>query len=192
MLAEIEDAIVERCRRVVGEHVQAIDHLPGRWDQKTLRAALRKVPGIYVAWGGARGDGDLAQPAVASRYVVYVVTGHASGERERRRGNTRDVGAYELLERVVPAVHALTVPGVGSFSLESIDNLYSDHFDREGVVIYAAAYQLKAVFPAALEATSLAPFKLYTATHQVGTDDDPDTFSRAVLPQPKPKPEPEE
>ncbi|MCE8027541.1 DUF1834 family protein [Halomonas daqingensis] len=189
MLAEIEDAIIERCRKVVGEHVKVIDHLPGRWDQKTLRAALRQVPGVYVAWGGARGDGDLAQPAVQNRYVVYVVTGHASGERERRRGNNRQVGAYELLERVVPAVHALVVPGVGSLSLESIDNLYSDAFDKEGVVVYGAAYRLKAVFPPALQVGTLAPFEKYRATHLVGTDDDPDTYSAADLPQPDPEQE---
>ncbi|SDK31994.1 phage protein Gp37 [Billgrantia gudaonensis] len=183
MLAEIEDAIVERCQVVVGEHVKTIADLPGRWNDKTLRAALRQVPGIYVAWGGARGDGNLTQPAANSRYVVYVVTGHASGERERRRGNARQVGAYELLERVVPAVHGLSVKGVGSLALESLDNLYSDLFDKEGVVVYGAAYRLNLVFPPAFDVNDLAPFEKYRATHEIGTDDDPVTESRADLPQ---------
>jgi phage gp37-like protein len=185
MLAKIEDAIIERCQRVLGDHVKTVEDLPGKWNQKTLRTALRKVPGVFVAWGGARGDGDLVQPATQNRYVVYVVTGHASGERERRRGNTRQVGAYELLERVVPAVHALTVPDVGSLTLESIDNLYADHFDKEGVVVYAAAFRMKVIWPAAFDVNDLNPFELYTGTHHVGGDDDPDTESRVELPQPQ-------
>lgn len=185
MLAKIEDAIIERCQKVLGDHVKTVEDLPGKWNQKTLRAALRKVPGVFVAWGGARGDGDLARPATQNRYVVYVVTSHASGERERRRGNARQVGAYELLERVVPAVHALTVPDVGSLALESIDNLYADHFDKEGVVVYAAAYRLKVLWPAAFDVNDLNPFELYTGTHHIGGDDDPDTQSRVELPQPQ-------
>lgn len=69
MLAKIEDAIIERCQRVLGDHVKTVEDLPGKWNQKTLKAALRKVPGVFVAWGGARGDGDLAQPATQNRYV---------------------------------------------------------------------------------------------------------------------------
>ncbi|KGE77651.1 phage protein Gp37 [Halomonas salina] len=183
MLAEIEDAIIARCQEVVGDSVKTVADLPGRWDNKTLRAALRKVPGIYVAWGGAKGEGSSRQPVAHARYVVYVVTGHASGERERRRGNSRQVGAYELLERVVPAVHNLSVDGVGTLAFENLDNLYADHFDNEGVVIYGAAYRLKLMFPAAFDVNDLAPFTLYTATHQVGDEDDPDTHSRAELPQ---------
>lgn len=183
MLAEIEDAIIARCQTVVGDRVKTIEDLPGRWDEKTLRAALRQVPGIYVSWGGARGDGNLAQPAASARYVVYVVTGHASGNRERRRGNARQVGAYELLERIVPAVHGLTVQGVGTLALDSIDNLYSEHFDKQGVVIYGASYRLNLMFPPAFDVNTLDDFELYTGTHQVGDADDPDTESRAVLPQ---------
>lgn len=183
MLAEIEDAIIARCQQVAGEHVKAVEDLPGRWDDKTLRAALRQVPGIYVTWGGARGEAKASQATATSRYVVYVVTGHASGQRERRRGNVRQVGAYELLERVVPAVHGLTVEGVGSLALETIDNLYSEKFDKEGVVIYGVAYRLTLQFPAPFDVNDLAPFERYRATHQVGTADDPDTQSQADLPQ---------
>ncbi|PWG62857.1 phage protein Gp37 [Spiribacter halobius] len=183
MLAEVEDAIIARCQTVVGQYVKSIEDLPGRWDERTLRAALRRVPGIYVAWSSARAEGNANQPRASARYVVYVVTGHASGERERRRGNSRQVGAYELLERVVPGVHGLTVDGVGTLALESIDNLYSDRFDKEGVVVYGAAYRLAMTFPPPLDVNTLDAFTTYHATHQVGGADDPDAVDQVDLPQ---------
>lgn len=183
MLAEVEDAMIERCRRVVGDHVQTIEDLPSGWTAQLLNAARRKVPGIYISWGGGRGDGDAQSATLAGRYVVYVVTGHASGERERRRGNNRQVGAYELLERIIPALHTLTVPDVGSLTLQSVDNLYSDQLDRQGVVVYGAAFRLGMTFPAPFDLGDLANFELYTGTHRIGGEDDPDTESRAVLPQ---------
>ncbi|HBS16952.1 MAG TPA: hypothetical protein DD835_03745, partial [Halomonas sp.] len=67
----------------------------------------------------------------------------------------------------------------------SIDNLYADHFDKEGVVVYAAAFRLKVLWPAALSVNDLAPFELYTGTHRIGGDDDPDAESRVELPQPQ-------
>ncbi len=184
MLAEVEDAIIERCKLVLGAHVKTVEDLPGRWSEATLRAALRKTPGVYVAWGGGKSPSNTTnQAAVGGRYVVYVVTSHASGERERRRGNDRQVGAYELVERVAPAVHALKVEGIGTLELDSIDNLYSERFDKEGVVIYGIAYRLPLHFKPPLDANTLNDFELYTGTHQVGGDNDPELQSRAELNQ---------
>ncbi|KMQ73842.1 protein of unknown function (DUF1834) [Marinobacter subterrani] len=62
MLATIEDAIIERCQAVLGAHVRTVEDLPGRWSEATLRAALRRTPGVYVAWGGSSAVGDNTQP----------------------------------------------------------------------------------------------------------------------------------
>ncbi|WP_018169092.1 phage protein Gp37 [Thioalkalivibrio sp. ALMg9] len=184
MLARVEDAMMERTQTVVGEHVQVIEDLPGRWDERTLRAALRRVPGIYIAWSGARQAArESQQPEAVARYVAYVVTGHASGERERRRGNQRQVGAYELIQRLVPGLHGLTVQGIGTLAFRSIENLYSDRFDKEGVVVYGIEYHMGMTFPPAFDAADLAPFETYHATHRVGDDQTPDAYDQVSLPQ---------
>lgn len=180
MLAEVEDAIIERCERLVGEHVKTVEDLPGNWDPATLKAARRKVPGIYVAWSGGSAIRN-ARAGIDGRYAVYIVTGQASGERARRRGNSREVGAYEILERVVPGLHGLSVDGVGTLQLERVDNLYSDQADQQGVVIYGAVFALaKMMFPPALDASGLADFATFHANHQV--PDGPDTETHLTLP----------
>ncbi|EMQ6642054.1 DUF1834 family protein [Pseudomonas aeruginosa] len=180
MLVEVEDAMIKRCQSLLGRHVKKVEDLPAGWDATTLKAARREVPGVYVAWsGGAAAPGTRA--AINSRYAVYVVTGHASGERARRRGNGRDMGAYEILERIVPGLHGMTVPDVGSLQLERVDNLYSDQADREGVVVYGAVFALnKMQFPAAKDASDLADFATFHANHQV--PDGPDTETHQTLP----------
>lgn len=180
MLAKVEDAVIERCKKLFGNHLKAVKDLPGGWDANTLRAAFRAVPGVYVAWsGGAATSGNRA--GIDSRYAVYVMTGHASGERARRRGDNRDLGAYEILERLVPGLHGLKIEDVGSLQLERVDNLYSDQLDKEGVVIYGVSFALnKMMFPAPMDVASLADFAIFHANHQV--PDGPDTQTHQTLP----------
>lgn len=180
MFAEIEDAMIARCQKVVGQHVKTIEDLPGGWDDATLKQARRDVPGIYIAWANGRGTANN-RAAMESRYAVYVVTGQASGERERRRGNNRQVGAYELLERIVPAIHGLEVPGIGTLNLERVDNLFSDRVDQQGIVIYAATYTTKVEFPAPMSANNLAPFETFHVNSKVPAG--PDTETHLTLPQ---------
>lgn len=167
MLAEIEDAIIDRCSQLIGEHVKTIESLPGSWNDDTLRAAMRKVPGIYVAWSGGTATSSAGRAGINGRYVVYAVTGHASGERDRRRGNKREIGAYEILECVVPGLHGHSVEGVGSLQLERVDNLYSDRADQQGVVIYGASFSLnRMMFPPVFDIANLADFVTFHANHQ--------------------------
>lgn len=179
MFARIEDEMIDRCKRVVGQHVKTIEDLPGGWDDNTLKSARRNVPGIYIAWANGRGL-PQTRAAMESRYSVYVVTGQASGERARRRGNDRQVGAYELLERVVPALHGLNVKDIGALQLERVDNLFSDRADQQGIVIYAATFTVKVTFPAALDANGLADFEIFHINSKV--PDGPDTETHQTLP----------
>lgn len=180
MLAEVEDAMIARCEKLVGKHVKAIKDLPGNWDDATLKAARREVPGIYIAWAGGSAT-PAARAGINSRYSVYVVTGQASGERSRRRGNGRDLGAYEILERIVPGLHGLSVDGIGTLQLERVDNLYSDRADQQGVVIYGAVFALnKMQFPSVLDAADLADFTVFHVNHKV--PDGPDTETHLTLP----------
>lgn len=179
MLAEIEDAIIDRCRELVGAHVNEITDLPGNWDDQTLKAARRSVPGIYIAWSGGRGE-NSSRAALTSRYAIYVVTGQASGERTRRRGSNRQVGAYEILEQIVPGLHGMAVGGVGSLRLVQVDNLYSDRADQQGVVIYGAVFEVKSMFPAPRDTAELADFEIFHTTSKV--PDGPDTEGHHVFP----------
>lgn len=180
MLAKIEDAMIARCRWVVGADVLTIQDLPGAWDESTLPTLLDDLPGIYVGWsGGAAVAGS--RPMLDSQYSAYIVTAHNSDERTRRRGGDGYVGAYPLLEKVVPALHGLSVEGIGTLQLERIDNLYSAQAEQHGVAIYGAVFVLnKLLFPAALGTSGLGNFTTYHANSKVPAG--PDTETHLTLP----------
>ncbi|WP_158704663.1 phage protein Gp37 [Ectopseudomonas mendocina] len=180
MLSAIEDAIAERCHKVAGAYVSTIQELPGAWDDSSLAEILSDLPGIYINWsGGAAAAGSRA--LLDSQYGVYIVTGQNSNERVRRRGDASMVGAYQLLERVVPGLHGLSIEGIGTLQLERLENLYSAQAEQHGVAIYGAFFVLnKLLFPAALSSAGLADFTHYHSNSKV--PDGPDSETHLTLP----------
>lgn len=180
MLGQIEDAMIARCQRAVGTAVTTIQVLPGAWDDRRLPAILGDLPGIYIAWSGGPGvPGSRA--LLDSQYSVYVVTGPHSDEQARRRGDANGAGAYPLLEKLVPALHGLSVERIGTLQLERVDNLYSAQAEQHEVAIYGAQFVLnKLLFPAALSTADLADFTTYHANSKVPAG--PDTETHLTLP----------
>jgi phage gp37-like protein len=164
----IEDHVLALMRTAVSTHVRACESLPGPWTEQTLRQTLRSTPGVYLAFDGgpaARSAGDAL--SIASRWWVYVVTAHASGERARRRGDGLQIGAYELLEVLAPLLHGHVVPDAGAITVDSIDNAFADNTDAVGVAIYAIGFTLPLGFVFAPELASLDRFETFGAAWDV-------------------------
>jgi len=142
-----EAAIIAKIKALVGNTVRAVESLPGDWDDDTLKRLLRLVPGVFIAWAGGPakelGGNDLA---IAGSWMVFIATGHASGEAARRLGDAQQVGAYDLIELLAPGLHGYTVPDVGTLGLTRCDNLYTGVIDRQGLAVYALAFGLDMPF----------------------------------------------
>lgn len=177
MLADIEDAIVDRVADVLGNTVKKVETLPGPWDEQALNLALRQAPGVYVYWDGGGPGRNSRRPYLNSVYRVYIVTGHASGERERRRGAAHQIGAYEILEQVVPALHGFSVADAGSLEFGRVAVLAPVSSQKKGIAVYEAEFSLQAPWPALRDAADLADFAIYSATHEVGDEDTENTES---------------
>ena len=180
MIAEAEDAIVSAVKGVLGEAVQTVEILPGPWDQDALTLAFRKTPGVWVYFdGGQPGKGGRGN-RLEGRYLVYAVTSHASGGRERQRGNARQIGAYEIVERVVPTLSGKPVASLGTLLFQGLRVLTPASAQRKGVAVYEMTFHLEMAFPAPRDIGDLADFAIYSATHEVGNG--PDTESYLELP----------
>lgn len=181
MIAEAEDAIVAAIEGVLGQTVQTIEILPGPWDQDALALAFRKAPGVWVYWDGGRpGKGGGRHARLENRFLVYAMTDHASGQRARRRGNSHRIGAYEIIEKVVPTLTGQPVAELGTLMFDGIRVLTSASSQRKGVAVYEMSFIVDAGFPAPRDAADLAEFAIYSATHQVG--DGPDTETLTDIP----------
>lgn len=168
LIATVEDDVIARAKAVLGNKVRTVESLPGDFDDDTMKRLLRATPGVFVLWagGGARQVGGTSA-AIAALVVVYTVTAHASGEAARRRGDSQQVGAYELVQTLVPALHGHKVPEVGSLNLTRIENLYNGSFDRQGVTIYGLTFELPMSLPATVDEDTLADFETFNAKWDV-------------------------
>lgn len=178
MIAEAEDAIVAAVKGVLGQTVRTVETLPGPWDQDALALAFRSMPGVWVYFDG--GNPGKGRSRLSARFLVYAVTSHASGGRARQRGNSRQIGAYEIIERVVPTLASKPVADLGTLLFEGLRVLTPASAQRKGVAAYEMAFTLEAALPAPRDFAELADFAIYSGTHHVG--DGPDTESYLELP----------
>lgn len=159
LIASIEDDIIAQAKTLFGARLRAVESLPGDWDDETLKRVLRNVPGMYVVFAG----GTPAQPGaltarITASFLVYAVTGHASGEAARRRGDSLQIGAYEILELLIPRLHGHVVPNIGTLIFAGVQNLFTGAIDKQGVAVYAAQFQMQLLWPADLDLSTLDPF----------------------------------
>lgn len=164
----IEDALIDTIKASLGTKVRGVESLPGDWDDEMLKRMLGFVPGVFVAFtGGPRtGSAGAAEATIDGKWLVYICTGHASGQASRRRGDAQQVGAYELIEQLAPLLDSLKVPNVGSFSLLDVSNLYTGSIDRQGIAIYAMTLSIPMTFSVAPDG-ALASFETFHAQYDV-------------------------
>lgn len=166
----MEDAIIERVKSTFqatdGRLVlRAVETLPGDWDDETLRRLLRAVPGAYVAFsGGPMLTTVNTGVTISATWVVYAVTGHASGEAARRRGDSRQVGGYEVVQRLVGRLHMWEPdPEQGPLVTSSIENLYTGSLDKQGIAVYAVTFKQELNLHVIADPAELADFETFDA-----------------------------
>ncbi len=163
-IATLEASLIATIKAALGNKVRAVESLPGNWDDDTLKRLLRQVPGVFIAWAGAQPasgrDGGVGA-LTSGLWLVYVATGHASGEAARRLGDSQQVGAYELIDTLVPLLNGHTIVGEGTLSLTRVENLYSGSVDRQGLCLYALHLSLPMCWPTTVNEGALALFETF-------------------------------
>lgn len=173
VISATEDALLAALTQALEGTKVRTDSLPGDWDDDMLKRMLSLAPCVLVAFGGGGAKNvGVAEPVIDGQWLVYVVTSHPSGQAARRRGNRQAVGAYELLSRtVVPTLHGLTVPNIGTLVLNRLENLFTGTVERQGLAVYACAFSLPMPFDLGGEASSLADFLTFVAQYDIPAHD---------------------
>lgn len=136
----VEEFLIQTLQTRFGNRLKAVESLPSEWDDKTIERMLRLAPGAFVVFAG--GPARAGSTQITSRWIVVAATNHASGELARRHGDAREIGAYEIVETVIPLLHDCTVPDVGTLQFTDVANLFSAANDARGLAIYGAAFDL--------------------------------------------------
>lgn len=160
MITEIEAALLNLARQTLGDTVRQYGSIPGGWTNEILSRALQFAPGVYVGFTGG-GGAEIGQ-GTALRFAVYIVN-KGPVEESRRRGT---IGAYQMIERLIPGYSELEIPDIGSVRVGSIENLFRDLMYEMGGTVYSLSIEVpRVVFPIATG--DLADFQTFHADYDV-------------------------
>jgi len=183
IIATVEAAILGQVQATLGATVKVKESLAGSWTLDLLKQAIQKAPGVYVAFLSGRGNPN-ADGYLDGSFVVYAVTGGPL-EAQRRQGTPRVIGAYEIVERLVPVLAGLKVADVGTINVVDVSNLFKEATFELGGTVYGISLLLPNM-PMTYQAdlAGLAPFLLFHAEHSlVAGELEPAAIDEVNLPQ---------
>lgn len=185
VIATAEDAIVAAAKTALGfpaaAVVRAVETLPGGWTLDMLTRALQMAPSVYVAFTGGAQQSSLGY--VHGRFALFAVTKGAR-EEERRRGNPRVIGAYDIVERLATQLDELDVPDIGTLFVRGVENVFRDAMLDLGGTVYALNTELPNMPWPAKDVSTLAPFITFDGSHSMAVGaDEPVHQTQITLPQ---------
>ncbi|HEY1136574.1 MAG TPA: phage protein Gp37 [Xanthomonadaceae bacterium] len=142
-IGDAEDALLNRVRTRFGTALKHVEAIPSSWDAATIKRMYVGTPGVFLSWGVQRGQ--RSTDSTAELIVLWefdIVTSHEGKEAPRRRGDARAIGAYEIVERLIPLLHGWTVPNEGSLQIETAENKFSAENERNGLTVYGALFSM--------------------------------------------------
>lgn len=188
-IGDIEDALLARVRDRFGPTLRQVDAIPASWDDEMIRRFLISAPGVFLSWGLDRGDNTTdATAEVNSLWQFTIITAHEGKEATRRRGDARAIGAYEIVERLIPLIHGYTPAGESALMFASADNLFSAANERNGLTVYGVLFSMPMTMSAVDEEPSdLEPFLRFHADwNQAPADGQLEAQDHVTLPQDPP------
>lgn len=139
VIAAVEEAVLSAVEAAFND--VRTGSLGGGWTLDSLRRALQLSPGVYISFLGGKAA-DYKSTKTAGRFELYIVTKGAVEPVRRSRG----LGAYELIETLVPLLHQLPVPDVGVLRFEQVNNLFKEAAFKMGGSVYALAFSIDLYF----------------------------------------------
>lgn len=180
-IAATEDAIIAASNAALQGKVRDMETLPGRMSLRVLQTIAALAPAVYVTYLGGRKTGNAqSQASHNAVFAVYIVTDHAQSGAARSRGDARQIGAYDILNVLLPALNDLTIADVGTAKFNAVENLFSVELDKQGVSIYAATFDVPMSFEYLADETALSGFITYSAIHTISPDGDVPTSQDQV------------
>jgi len=181
IISGVEDSILAVVNATLPGVLNTTGPLPGVWSLELLKLLLQKAPGVYVSFNG----GELVMSnncLLNARFDVYVVTLGANAVT-RLRGAGNIIGAYTIIEALIPALNAYTIAGAGSLRGKSVTNLFSNVLLESGGAVYGLQFELPRLpLDAVLDSAALANFLILNIDSSLTTPGADDFTTTITLP----------
>lgn len=184
-LVAVEQHLIDTVKGIFNNRLKTVESLPADFDADTFARILRLTPGVFIVFGGGQRSSEYDdQPVIDAKWGFIAATTHASGELARRRGDAREIGAYEIIETIVNHLHRHNVPGQGQLVFDDIQNLFTGEIERQGAALYGVEFTLPMSLGAGLQPGDLDDFITFDGTFDVApADGQVDAEDLVTLPQ---------
>lgn len=145
-IVAIEDHLVCATKEAFGRSLRTVDHLPAQWTHDTLRRVALDAPAIYFAYVGGRRHPKRVG-VEASEWHAYVFVAAGNVESQRRRGDVRATGAYQLTDALRAVFDDQEVPGHDALRWQRTDNLFDDFLNANAITGYRLQFELDRTLP---------------------------------------------
>ncbi|AUZ85849.1 phage protein Gp37 [Methylophaga nitratireducenticrescens] len=182
-IAIIEDHIVNTTKSIFKDTLRKVETLPNALNLALLKQLIPSAPSVYCAFlgGSSSGSGMLN-----ARFDVYVITRHAGDDEARRRGGSTTIGAYQVIESLIPKLHGSDINAIGNLNLKSVKNLFSVQLEENfKAAMYAMTFEVPNMpFPNQHDLSDLSDFVTYHAEHSMTEgNNEPDAIDYLTLDQ---------
>ena len=139
-IIDIQDALIETLQDMTRDGGMPLFTQVESWTASGAAAIEQnksiKPPAAFVVFLSAS---ELDAPSETTKWGVFVITGGVMGKDKRNRE------AIETVERVVAALrnHRLGLKKVSAVKSLSIETLYSEPLDRNGLGLFGLSFELK-------------------------------------------------
>lgn len=180
MINTVEQHLIALVKDTLPNKLKKVDALPGNLNEELIKVISAASPAVYIAYLGGRKGNSKQQDAI---WALYTVTS-AGDQAKRRAGDARVLGAYDMLDILLPAFHEHVIPDIGTVTFERVQNLFSVSLNKKGVTVYAATFRVPLSLEYTADETALNEFITYHAEHSMAPgDDEPAAVDIVTLPQ---------
>lgn len=179
-VAATEDTIINRIKRVLADRVRTVEYAPPDWDAEYIKRILPRLPGVFVIFGGGPPANSNGLPRLDSRWTIVAATKHVQDAKLRARGDVREIGCYEMLEIILPALHGMTVfnssemnpdSAIGTLEFTGWENDMALQLEAQALMTQSLSFTMPMSFDAAVDDSQVVPFVRFHAEYDVGQRD---------------------
>jgi phage gp37-like protein len=146
-LTGIENWAIAYVKALFGTALNQVGSLPVTLDAQSFERILSGAPGVFIVFaGGKPSPAGTTNANMMGRWVFAAVTDHKGKEVTRRQGDLNQIGAYDIIGRLITKLHGVTVPGVGTWVFSGVSNLFADALDLKGCTVYGVDMDLPMEF----------------------------------------------
>ncbi len=168
IITTTEQALIDATKTAFKGTLRSVKPVPGPITLDVLQQMIAASPAVHLAFLGGRAPKDYDAPHIQGRWSAYITSKNAGGGLARLHGDPTEIGVYEIVERLAPTIHNLTIEGAGTCQLIDVQNLFSLQLQqRLGAALWAVVFEVPMPFPDEIDTAILDDFVTFDAQYDI-------------------------